>query len=67
LWNLDFTVSKAIRIREAARLQLRADLFNSLNHTNLSGLRTSRNDAFFGRLLGTRGSRQIQLGGVLNF
>ncbi|MDX2180859.1 MAG: hypothetical protein SFV18_14775 [Bryobacteraceae bacterium] len=67
LWNLDFTVSKAIRIREAARLQIRADLFNSLNHTNLSGLRTSRNDAFFGRLLGTRGSRQIQLGGVLNF
>jgi hypothetical protein len=67
IWNLDFTVSKAIRIRERARLQVRADMFNSTNHTNLSGLRTSRNDAFFGRLLGTRGSRQIQLGGVLTF
>lgn len=67
LWNLDFSISKSIRIREAARLQLRADMFNSLNHTNLSGLRTSRNDAFFGRLLGTRGARQIQLGGVFNF
>lgn len=67
LWNLDFTVSKSIRIRESARLQVRADMFNALNHTNLSGLRTSLNDAFFGRLLGTRGSRQIQLGGVFNF
>ena len=67
LWNLDFTISKSIRIRESVRLQVRADMFNSLNHTNLSGLRTSRNDAFFGRLLGTRGARQIQLGGVLNF
>jgi hypothetical protein len=42
-------------------------MFNALNHTNLSGLRTSRNDAFFGRLLSTRGSRLIQLGGVLTF
>jgi outer membrane receptor protein involved in Fe transport len=69
LWNLDFTISKAfgVPIREAARLQIRADMFNALNHTNLSGLRTSRNDAFFGRLLSTRGSRLIQLGGVLTF
>jgi hypothetical protein len=49
------------------RLQFRADMFNALNHTNLSGLRTSRNDGFFGRLLGTRGSRLMQVGAVLNF
>jgi hypothetical protein len=69
LWNLDFSLAKTfpIPIREAMRLQIRADLFNALNNTNLSGLRTSRNDAFFGRLLGTRGARVIQVGAVLNF
>jgi hypothetical protein len=36
-------------------------MFNALNHTNLTGLRTSLNDAFFGRLLGTAGARVIQL------
>ncbi len=68
-WNLDFSVSKSfpIPVREAMRLQTRADMFNALNHTNLSGLRTSRNDNFFGRLLGTRGSRLMQVGAVLNF
>jgi hypothetical protein len=69
LWNLDFSLAKAfaIPLRERMRLQFRADMFNALNHTNLSGLRTSRNDAFFGRLLGTRGSRLMQVGAVLNF
>jgi outer membrane receptor protein involved in Fe transport len=69
LWNLDFSLAKAfpIPIREAMRLQIRADMFNALNNTNLSGLRTSRNDAFFGRLLSTRGARVIQMGAVLNF
>ncbi len=69
LWNVDFTLAKSFRIpvREATRLQFRVDMFNALNHTNLSGLRTSRNDAFFGRLLGTRGARLMQVGAVLNF
>ena len=69
MWNLDFSLAKAfaIPLREKMRLQFRADMFNALNHTNLSGLRTSRNDVFFGRLLGTRGSRLMQVGAVLNF
>jgi hypothetical protein len=69
LWNLDFSLAKTfpIPIRETMKLQIRADMFNALNHTNLSGLRTSRNDAFFGRLLSTRGSRLMQVGAVLTF
>ena len=69
MWNLDFTLAKTFRIaiREGARVQIRADTFNALNHTNLTGLRTSRNDIFFGRLLSTRGSRVMQVGAVLNF
>ena len=69
MWTLDFSLAKSFRIpvREATRLQFRADMFNALNHTNLSGLRTSRNDGFFGRLLSTRGARLMQVGAVLNF
>jgi len=48
-------------------MQIRADLFNAFNHTNLSGLRTSVNDRFFGRLLSTRGAREIQVGLRIDF
>ena len=45
LWNLDFSLAKNFQIRESMQLQLRTDMFNATNHTNLSGLRTSVNDA----------------------
>ncbi len=67
LWNLDFSLGKSFPIREAVRLQVRADLFNALNHTSLSGLRTSLNDAFFGQLLSTRGARVAQLNARITF
>ncbi len=69
LWNLDFSLGKSfpIPIREAVRLQVRADMFNALNHTNLSGLRTSLNDTFFGQLLSTRGARVVQLNTRITF
>jgi outer membrane receptor protein involved in Fe transport len=67
LWNLDLSVSKYVPIHEGLRMQIRADLFNALNHTNLSGLRTNLNDTFFGQLLNTRGARIIQAGASLSF
>lgn len=69
MWNLDFSLAKSFRLplREGMRLQFRADMFNAMNNTNLSGLRTNRNDSFFGRLLGTRGARLMQVGALLNF
>ena len=67
LWNLDLSVSKYVPIHEGVRMQIRADMFNALNHTNLSGLRTSLNDSFFGQLLNTRGARIIQAGASLSF
>ena len=66
-WNLDFTLAKNFSITERVKFQLRTDMFNALNHTNLSGLRTSINDKFFGQLLGTRGARVIQLNARLSF
>ncbi len=59
--NLDFSIGKSVSITERSKIQFRADMFNSLNHTNLTGLRTSLNDAFFGQLLNTAGARVVQL------
>ena len=67
LWNLDFSFAKNFSVRERFKLQVRTDMFNALNHTNLTGLRTSVNDPFFGRLLSTRGARVIQLNARLTF
>ena len=67
LWNLDFSLAKNVRIRESMQLQVRTDMFNATNHTNLSGLRTSVNDTFFGQLLSTRGARVVQLNARLTF
>jgi hypothetical protein len=35
LWNLDAGVSRNVRLSERYSLQLRAELFNALNHANL--------------------------------
>ena len=59
--NLDFSIGKSIPVTESSKIQIRADMFNSLNHTNLTGLRNSLNDQFFGQLLGTAGARVVQL------
>ncbi len=67
MWNLNASIAKNFSIREGVRLQIRTDMFNALNHTNLSGLRTSVNDRFFGMLLATRGARVIQLNGRITF
>jgi hypothetical protein len=52
---------------ERLKFQIRGDFFNALNHTNLSSLDTNVESARFGRLNGTRGSREIQLNGRFSF
>jgi hypothetical protein len=65
--NLDLSIAKNIQIGETVRLQLRTDLINSLNHTNLTSLRTSVNSSSFGRLRNTRGARIAQINLRLTF
>jgi hypothetical protein len=67
MWNVDFSLAKNFALRENLKLQIRTDMFNALNHTNLSGLRTSVNDAFFGQLLSTTGARIMQWSARLSF
>jgi outer membrane receptor protein involved in Fe transport len=67
LWNVDFSLARNFSLRENVKLQIRTDMFNALNHTNLSGLRTSVNDPLFGQLLDTLGARVMQWNARITF
>jgi hypothetical protein len=60
-WNFDFSLGKNFPITEKLRIQFRADMFNALNHTILSGLVAEITNARFGQLTSTNGARLIQL------
>ena len=65
--NLDLTLAKSFAVTEKVHLQFRADTFNTLNHTNLSGLITTINTtSTFGQLT-TATARTMQLGGRVSF
>jgi hypothetical protein len=66
--RFDFSLFKNIRLAEQVRLQLRAEAFNVLNHTNYDSIGTAYGTtATFGRVTGVRDPRNIQLGLKLNF
>ena len=65
-WNVDLSAAKNSAITERLNLQLRGDLFNGLNHTNLGGLQTNINSARFGQFTAA-GARTIQIGAKLVF
>lgn len=65
-WTVDLSLGKTFSIREGLRIQIRADAFNALNHTNLGGLQTGINSSNFGRLT-SAGSRSMQLNARLSF
>jgi hypothetical protein len=56
----DFSVDKNFRIREKARLQLRAEFFDVLNHTNFGIPNTQTTSAAFGTIRTSYPSRQGQ-------
>lgn len=62
-FRIDATLAKNFRFSESLRLQLRAEAFNVLNHTNFStlGLAASTQSTF-GTVTGTRDPRTLQLG-----
>lgn len=66
-WNLDLALAKNLNFSERYRLQLRCDMFNSLNHTNFSSVSTGIDAANFGRFTGTRGARLVQLNARFTF
>ncbi|HEV2275252.1 MAG TPA: TonB-dependent receptor plug domain-containing protein, partial [Acidobacteriaceae bacterium] len=63
---LDAGLSKTFDFTEKVHFQLKADTFNTLNHTNLTGLVTSISSSSFGQLTSAT-ARTMQLTGRLTF
>jgi len=67
LWNLNLSIARNFTLRENLKLQIRTDMLNAFNHTNLSGLQTSVNNARFGQLTDTLGARIMQVNARISF
>ncbi len=61
-WNVELSLAKNFRITEGARLQLRAEMFNALNHVNLGGPNGNISSPQFGRITSAGGMRSMQVG-----
>ncbi|HEU5408878.1 MAG TPA: TonB-dependent receptor, partial [Nitrospira sp.] len=64
--NVDASLTKIFSVSDTVHFQLRAEAFNALNHTNLSGLSTSIASSTFGRLT-TATARTMQVSGRITF
>jgi outer membrane receptor protein involved in Fe transport len=67
LWNLNFSIARNFTLRENVKLQIRTDMLNAFNHTNLNALITSVNDPRFGQLTNTVGARVMQVNARISF
>ena len=65
--RVDFTMSKNFKVSENVKIQLRAEAFNVLNHTNFRNLSTARNSATYGQVISFRDPRIMQFGLKVNF
>jgi hypothetical protein len=63
----DFSLFKAFPIKDRVRIQVRGEVFNVLNHTNFNAPTTVFGNPNFGKILGARDPRQIQLGAKIVF
>jgi outer membrane receptor protein involved in Fe transport len=66
-WNLDFALFKRFAITESRELQFRWEMFNSLNHANLSNPDANISSPRVGRILSTSAARIMQFGLRLKF
>jgi hypothetical protein len=60
--NWDIALEKSAPLRESARLQFRAELYNAWNHSQFSNPDSTVGDANFGQVTQARPARQIQFG-----
>jgi hypothetical protein len=66
-WVVDLTLARNVPVPGRARLQVRADMFNVLNHVNYGGPDTNILSRFFGQIRSAGSPRTIQLGARLTF
>ena len=67
LFNWNMSLYKDIPIREAVKLQFRAESFNTFNHTEWNGIDGGFTDGNFGQTTGTYDPRELQFGLKLLF
>ncbi|MFN7939381.1 MAG: TonB-dependent receptor [Bryobacteraceae bacterium] len=65
--NFDFTLAKHFPIREHWRVQLRAEMFNALNHLSFNRLEMQLGNRGFGSVTGADPARVIQFAMRLEF
>jgi len=65
--TIDFSLFKNTPIREKVTLQFRAEAFNITNRPNFGGPNANLNSGTFGRITGSSGAREMQLGLKLLF
>ena len=58
--DIDVGLSRTFRIREAHRLQLRFEFFNSTNHVNFNNPGSNINNSNFGTILSAQDPRILQ-------
>jgi len=66
-WLLDLSLARNFSLPRSVRLQVRADMFNALNHVNYTGVVTNIEARNFGQLTGSTGPRVVQLNARLSF
>ena len=65
--NWDLSTFKNVRFPESVNLQLRAESFNTFNHTNFSTVATSLGQSNYGQVTGAGSARILQLGAKFSF
>jgi hypothetical protein len=67
LLNFDVSLLREFRFTERARMEIRGEFFNALNHTNLNLPGRVFGGAGFGVISGAGPSRQVQVGARMTF
>jgi hypothetical protein len=68
--NFDLTLQKSVKLREARALEVRAELFNAVNHAQFYGpgaVDGQVGDPNFGQIVSAQAPRLIQLAGRFSF
>jgi len=67
LFNWNLSLFKVFRITESMNIQLRAESYNTFNHTQWNGIDTGFTDSNFGQITSTNDPRTFQFGGKFQF
>jgi len=65
--NFDVALSRVFAIHEQVRLEVRAESFNIINHTNLNAPNVTRSSSSFGRITAAADPRIMQFAMKLRF